>query len=93
MLEGYHRSFNNHALNALARPVDIPDLALGVGWAEKLQSEKIQLLYEPEMRTAIIADIKTIEDAGVKGQGNQVPLSRFKTTSSIDEVLAGMGGW
>lgn len=90
MLDGYHRSFNVHALDYLTREVDIPDLALGVGWAESLRSEQIRLVYEPVARTAVITNIRTNEDAGVKGQGNQVPLSRFPNTGYLGEAL---GGW
>lgn len=88
MLDGYHRSFNMHGLKQLDRTVDVPDAALGIGFAEHLASTPLRIKYQPVVQSPVFNKITSIEDASAKGTGEQVSLSAFPNTG----WLGGYGG-
>lgn len=88
MLEGYHRIFNGHGLRQLDRTVDVPQPALGIGFAEHHASTPLRIKYQPVIQTPVFNKIVSIEDASHKGTGEQVKLSSFPNTG----WLGGYGG-
>jgi hypothetical protein len=78
MLDGYHRVFNNFAVNTMQKRVDIPDAALGVGFAENLAPTPLTLFYESgNNQTAIYEKVSTSMDASSKGLDNQYTNKDF----------------
>jgi len=89
MLEGYHRIFNRHGMIQLDRTIDVPDAALGIGHAERLASAPLRILYEPVVQTPVFEKIRSVEDAGTKGTGEQVQLSAFPNTGWLGDMIGG----
>lgn len=89
MLDGYHRWFNGFALQEVIRPADVPDPALGVGFAESLRSTPLRISYEPVQQQAVIRKIVTQEDASMKGTGKQISITEFPATGWMGDYLGG----
>lgn len=89
MFPGYHRSFNAHALQFMDRGVDIPDIDLGVGFAENLAPVLHQVDFTPVMQPPQLPKIKTFDQATVDGQGHIVDPASFPATGYLGEVIGG----
>lgn len=87
MLNGYHRVFNGHGLRQLDRTVDVPDAALGVGFAEFHASTPLRIQYEPVVQTPVFSKVTSIENASSKGMGEQVHFSQFPNTGWFGDQI------
>jgi hypothetical protein len=86
---GYQRTFNNHAMNVLARPINIPDAALGIGSAEVTKSVPLLVSYTPQMKAPELVPVKSIDDTFVKTQGQGLQISSFINTGYYGEAIGG----
>lgn len=87
MLDGYNRIFNMHGLKQLDRTIDIPDAALGIGFAERHASTPLRISYEPVVQTPVFQKIRSMEDAGSGGIGEQVNQNQFPNTGWLGASL------
>lgn len=87
----YRRRLNIFALDQLLRTVDIPDPALGIGWAEVLQSVPLKIHYGVPAQVVMREPVYVIDDLGVKGQGAQVSNGAFPATGYMGAAVYGWG--
>lgn len=85
---GYQRIFNNVGLSELNRGINIPDPALGIGFAEFRAPVPI-VHYSPPMRSIKPSEITTIEQTKLKGQGNPITSGTFQMGGYMGEALGG----
>lgn len=85
---GYQRIFNNAGVITLDRGINIPDAALGIGFAENLASVPISS-YSPPMKTIQPSEILTIEQTKLKGQGSPITAGTFQMGAYMGEALGG----
>jgi len=90
MLDGYHRTFNNAALRFMSRPIDIPDMDLGVGDAENLRPQPIRFSYLPPERTPLLTNFYSVEANSPKQAGKQVTINDTVISGYIGELYGGL---
>lgn len=89
MLPGYKENMlNNHALNMLVNhPVDMPDPALGIGFAENLAPLVSPKLAVKQPKTKV-STVQTLDDIAGQGQGAILYKGDFVTGNYIGEGLS-----
>lgn len=89
MLPGYHRIFNQFAIQEVDRGIDIPDAHLGVGFAEVTAPTPLFVRYEAVVKAPQIPKLSTLEQASIDGQGRAVSLKDFPNMGYFGEQLGG----
>lgn len=87
-MPGYHRIFNGFAFQEVNRGLDIPDPALGIGFAETL-APIITNNLAPLQKPPVQRPITSLDQASVDGQGAPVSMSMFPNTGYLGEMLGG----
>lgn len=85
---GYQRIFNNVGIQGLDRGINIPDAALGIGFAE-FQAPVPIVHYSPPMKSIQPSTISTIEQTRLKGQGNPITADTFQMGAYMGPALGG----
>lgn len=85
---GYQRIFNNVGSHALDRGINIPDAALGIGFAEFQAPVPIHH-YSPPQKSIKPMPISTIEQTKLKGTGNPIGAGTFQMGAYYGEALGG----
>lgn len=86
---GLQRTYNNHGIKSLARVVNIPQPALGIGFAEVTSSVPLLVAYSPIMQVPEFSKIEDIDDTFVKVGAGGLDVSTFPQTSYYGEALGG----
>src|SRR5690348_4788450 len=85
---GYQRIFNNAGIHSLDRGINIPDAALGIGFAD-FQAPVPISHYSPTQPAIQHATITAIEQTKLKGQGNPISTGTFQMGAYMGEALGG----
>jgi hypothetical protein len=85
----YNRTFNGHAISQVIRHADIPDPALGVGFAEHLGSMPIKIMQTATVRKPVFGQLNSIDQTAKKTNGEQMHLASFPSTGYMGETLVG----
>lgn len=91
MLDGFHRSYNGHALASLTRTVDTPAISLGVGWAEKTTITPVQFVVHGTKPTRIVVmeSDSDFTKANLDGSTPRIDEKMFPRTGWMGDFLAG----
>lgn len=89
MLDGYHRIFSAHALRQVDRGIDVPQPALGVGFAERTASLNMPMVFSPIQKNPTYGKIVTLDHAAVDGQGDPLDASSFPRSGYMGDMLGG----
>lgn len=84
MLDGYHYQNNRHALQALVRPVYVPDVTCAVGEAgETLTAMAMRIYYPQNQMSVVVPELSksSYEQASIDGQGQKLHVEDFPTDS------------
>lgn len=89
MMPGYHKIFNNIALQGLARKVYEPDPVLGVGVGQDMGSQPLTIHYrDKSVRAADVSNVRTTEDIMTLGSGRAFTPEDFPR----EFYMGGIGG-
>lgn len=88
MLEGYHKVFRNFGKKEVIRPVDMPEPALGVGFAETLTPVKTGVRYKANWKAPQVQPILNLDDTNELGSGKQFNVEDFPKTGYLGEGIA-----
>lgn len=86
---GMHRMFNNHGLKAIDRGVDVPDAALGIGFAEVTAPVPLLVSYAPIIKQPDTTPVVSVDDTFVKTKGNALQLDTFSQSGYYGEAIGG----
>ena len=86
---GYHRVFNNFGMGSLSRGINIPDAALGIGFAENLASVPLVLPNFAGQKDPYVSEITTITETKPKLQGNPINKDTFTFSPYYGDVIGG----
>jgi len=84
---GYQRIFNNYGLHSLARGVNIPDPALGIGSAGNMAPVPFVVPLTQIQKAPKPSQVKTIEQTLVKMQGDPINKGTFSLTPYYGEPI------
>lgn len=88
MLDGYHRSFNEHAFRQVDRGVDVPEPSLAIGFAENLAPVPVRYNVGSQ-RQPVRDKVRTREQATVDGATVPLTMADFPRTGYMGEQLGG----
>lgn len=80
MLQGFHRSYNAHALNHLLKRVDVPDASLAIGEGETLAPQRNRVHYPHIRKLVTEPDISkaSFELTQIDGFADKLSMADFK---------------
>lgn len=94
MLDGWHKSYNVHALHTLIKPVEFPVAALGVGEDEKHKSVNGVVKYpSPLQRVALQPALNEAgyEYTQLDGEAIALTGNDFPSTYYMGDIISNYG--
>lgn len=86
---GLQRIYNNHGLASLARRVDVPDAALGIGFAEVTASIPLTVSYAPILKQPEVSPVVSIQDTFIKTKTPGLQIDTFSQVGYYGEAIGG----
>lgn len=85
---GLHRIYNNHGMKSLTRRIDIPDIDLGIGFAE-FTGNVAEGNYLPTQHFNVVSEAQDVQDTFILGKGG-LNIESFPMDNYYGEVLGAM---
>lgn len=86
---GLHRIYNNHALHVLDKGINVPQPALGIGFAELTAPVPLTVSMTPILKMPDVAPVASVEDTFTKTKGGGLRIESFSQTGYYGESLGG----
>lgn len=87
MFAGYHKTMNAHALQFMTRGIDMPDVDLGIGFAEHLAPLAQKTQYAVSIKPPEVTPIQNIDQTNLAGANFSMAL--FPNQFYTGEALGG----
>jgi hypothetical protein len=91
MLEGFYRKYiNGQGLRQVIRDPDLPDVHLGVGFAEDMTPQPIIITATAKQPTARAVNVQSQDDLIANGTGGKLSQSAFPASGYLGAPLGGV---
>lgn len=91
MLDGFHKTYNIHALVHITKPVHVPDVQLAVGEGESLQpiAKSVQYPYIPKVVTEPELAGQSYEYTQIDGFADPIKETDFPKDGLFGDAIGG----